>query len=193
MEFKRGQILLMVYGEIKIRHFYHDIFGWFDFEEIYKNMVDLSPYKAHFVEVGCYRGKSAAFMGVEIFNSGKKIRLDCIDFFTPQENIEGVPSITEVYENLSPLYEIVDYRLIQGSSVDASKSYPDKSLDFVFIDANHEYESILADINHWTPKVKEGGVIAGHDFVHYYPGVIKAVKESFDNFDVIKKSWLAHV
>ena len=185
--------MLRVDREIRLGHFYYNLPGWFDFQDIYKDMVRSSLYKAHFVEVGCYHGKSAAFMGVEIFNSGKKIRLDCVDLFAPQEDIKDIPSIIEVYENLSPLYEIVDYRLVQGKSAIISNNYLDKSLDFVFIDADHKYQSVAADINHWRPKVREGGVIAGHDFVTSYPGVIRAVKESFKNFHVRNNSWLVYV
>lgn len=59
----------------------------------------------------------------------------------------------------------------------ASKTFNDSSLDFVYIDANHSYESVLEDITAWYPKVKKGGVIGGHDFSGKFPGVAKAVIE----------------
>lgn len=46
-----------------------------------------------------------------------------------------------------------------------SKLFKDKQLDFVYIDANHKYEYILKDIEMWYPKVKNGGIIAGHDYL----------------------------
>jgi hypothetical protein len=49
------------------------------------------------------------------------------------------------------------------SSVEASKLIPDGSLDFVYIDANHSYDSVQKDIDAWLPKVKTGGVLGGHD------------------------------
>lgn len=67
----------------------------------------------------------------------------------------------------------------QAPSVKAAKYVPDDSLDFVFIDAGHAYGAVKADIAAWSPKVKRGGEILGHDFHKKFPGVIKAVKEEF--------------
>lgn len=52
-------------------------------------------------------------------------------------------------------------------------------LDLVYLDGNHEYESVKEDIAIWLPKIKPGGVIAGHDFNTLCPGVIQAVQEEF--------------
>ena len=73
---------------------------------------------------------------------------------------------------------------IKTFSVLAANGIPDGSLDFVFIDAQHDYESVKRDIEAWLPKVRGGGLISGHD---YDPdpkrnyGVIKAVNEKFEN------------
>lgn len=49
-------------------------------------------------------------------------------------------------------------------SVEAAKQVPDGSLDFVYIDGNHTLPFVIADLAAWTPKVRKGGIIAGHDF-----------------------------
>jgi cephalosporin hydroxylase len=41
---------------------------------------------------------------------------------------------------------------------------PDRSLDFVYIDGNHGYEAVLDDLAAWSPKVRTGGFISGHDY-----------------------------
>lgn len=51
-------------------------------------------------------------------------------------------------------------------SEDAAKDIEDDSIDFVYIDANHAERYVRQDINAWYPKVKAGGVIAGHDIVN---------------------------
>jgi hypothetical protein len=65
----------------------------------------------------------------------------------------------------------------------AVEEVKDESLDFVFIDANHDYEYVLQDIRLWYQKVKSGGLICGHDYNNKFPGVKRAVKRSFDNYE----------
>ena len=47
----------------------------------------------------------------------------------------------------------------------ASELFPDNSLDFIYIDANHTYQSVKNDLETWYPKVKSGGLLAGHDYL----------------------------
>lgn len=54
--------------------------------------------------------------------------------------------------------------MLQGTSVEGSKKVPDNSLDFCYIDGDHSLEGIYTDIYTWTPKMKVGGIIAGHDY-----------------------------
>jgi len=58
-----------------MQHYYQDIQGWFSFSQLYSNVVQKFPEGSHFVEVGVWKGTSAAYMGVEIINSGKKLNL----------------------------------------------------------------------------------------------------------------------
>ena len=65
---------------------------------------------------------------------------------------------------------------IRDYSETAHKIVMDGSLDFVFIDAQHDFASVKQDISLWAPKVKCGGLLAGHDYNHVkFPGVVKAV------------------
>jgi hypothetical protein len=72
-------------------------------------------------------------------------------------------------------------KIIRAFSLDATKVIPDNSLDFVYLDANHDTTAVLADLNAWIPKIKSGGIICGHDYTikpHGYTGgagVVKAV------------------
>jgi len=56
------------------------------------------------------------------------------------------------------------YSIIDDWSVSAAQQFDDRSLDFVYIDADHSYESCLADIDAWHPKVRVGGILSGHDY-----------------------------
>jgi uncharacterized Rossmann fold enzyme len=71
-------------------------------------------------------------------------------------------------------------KVIRKSSLEASSHFADQSLDFVFLDADHSYESVKKDIEAWLPKIKSGGWISGHDYDNIaWPtwGVKKAVDE----------------
>lgn len=55
--------------------------------------------------------------------------------------------------------------MIRATSEVAAEIFPDKSLDFVYIDANHAYDFVVQDIKLWYPKVKKGGYLCGHDYI----------------------------
>lgn len=78
-------------------------------------------------------------------------------------------------------------KLHRATTTAAARRVKNASLDFVFIDADHTYEGVLADIDAWQRKVRPGGMLLGHDYSpDAFPGVVKAVSESFglvDRFD----------
>lgn len=168
-----------------MNHFYEKIGeDWFTYSLLYSKMVKEAPSEARFVEVGSWKGRSSAYMGVEIHNSGKKIHFDCVDTWMGSIEHQNDPFVLsdmlyfEFLKNTESLRHII--RPIRSTSLDAAKLYGDESLDFVFIDASHEYEDVMNDIITWFPKVKNGGVISGHDYRGDFPGVIRAVNDFFE-------------
>jgi hypothetical protein len=166
-----------------MEHFYYNIGeNWFTYQHFYTAVVNEFNDGAHFVEVGSWKGRSAAYMGVEIHNSNKKIKFDCVDTWrgsANEPNHQNDPLVVadklfeEFLKNTKPVEHVITP--IRKNSVNASKLYKDNTLDFVFIDACHLYECVKEDILSWLPKVKIGGIIAGHDIAS--PDVKKAVKE----------------
>jgi hypothetical protein len=63
-----------------------------------------------------------------------------------------------------------------GKSLDWATVWAEP-VELIFIDADHRYESVLADIKAWTPHVVPGGILCGHDF-GYFPAVERAVRET---------------
>jgi FkbM family methyltransferase len=55
--------------------------------------------------------------------------------------------------------------IIRKFSVDAANDFLDERLDFVYIDANHDYKHVTEDLELWSRKVKKGGIVAGHDYI----------------------------
>ena len=171
-----------------MKHFYKTIKGWFTFPKLYKQVVEKQQSEAHFVEVGSFLGKSTCCMAVEIINSNKNIKFDCVDIWTDDsinylegnknnklDCIENNRAYNEFLKNTETVRSTINP--IRLPSTEASNLYADNSLDFVFIDANHSYEFVKDDIKHWYPKVKKGGILAGHDYIPAWPGVIQAVNE----------------
>ncbi len=65
---------------------------------------------------------------------------------------------------------------IRLPSVKAARCFEDRELEFVFIDGNHSYETVKADIEAWWPKIRNGGLLIGHDYdPKRFPGVCRAV------------------
>lgn len=157
---------------LTMEHFYKTIFGWFDYATIYRRMVDEAAFTAKFVEVGSYEGRSAAFLAVEIINSGKDIRLSCVDpNDAHRRNLDAVSHIIDSIVTPSPA---------------ACKLFDDASLDFVWIDGDHSEGAFYADVVNWLPKIKPGGWLGGHDYDHpAHPGIAKVCGELLPDHEVI--------
>lgn len=67
-------------------------------------------------------------------------------------------------------------KIMREMSMEAVKKFEDESLDFVYIDANHSFDYVMADLIEWSKKVKIGGIVSGDDYYHFRKaGVIEAV------------------
>ncbi len=138
-------------------------------------------------------------MAVEIINSHKNITFDCIDTWkgssgesVHQNNIYiKTNTLYELFlSNIDPVKHVINP--IRKTSEEASYLYDKESVDIIFIDACHDYECVIDDIKLWLPKIKNNGILAGHDYNHLFPGVIKAVNELLgpDNIIIKKSSWV---
>ena len=125
------------------------------------------------VEVGVASGVHA----LEMLQNLDLKRLYLVDVWGEYVE-EGIPGNTADHEERAREL-LKDYKqvvFLKGLSVEMAKQIKEK-VDFVYIDANHQYEFVKADILAWLPKVKKGGMICGHDFGR--DGVYKAVLEIF--------------
>lgn len=193
MKAVRNVSLVEAVSAVKLEHFYLNKefgTGTFSYPKLYSNAVKTCE-AGHFVEIGTYLGTSAVYMAVEIINSGKQIKFDCVDswdeeFFRTDYKLEVTDD--EIYKsflkNIASVKHVIN--IVRAPSVDAATKYKDGSLDFVFIDAAHDFNSVLADLTAWYPKVKVGGVLAGHDYSTSdmkYCHVDRAVAAFFKTWD----------
>jgi len=127
------------------------------------------------VEIGVYLGENVERMFK--FLSIKKLYLidPYISYRTTYGQFNyGDVEFKKVRRNLAKFGErVVFIRKISENAVD---DIPD-NLDFVYVDGNHDYEYVKRDIILYFPKIKQGGIIGGHDFNASFVGVCKAVLE----------------
>lgn len=172
---------------------------WFTYPKLYTEMVQKFPSGSKFVEVGSWKGKSAAYMAVEIINSGKDIEFYCVDTWGGSKEHQKEFDLENLYDiflnNMGPVEN--NYIPMRTTSILGSEKFGDRSLDFVFIDASHEYEDVKNDIISWLPKVKNGGILAGHDYTSdqnsVFFGVYRAVNELLSNVHETEQCWIYNV
>lgn len=170
---------------------------WFDYEHIYKQIVDAATNGGKIVEVGCWKGASTMFLAMEA--KKKNISVFAVDTWLGSDEHRDIREVREkrlfsvFTENMKPIID--DILILRVPSVAASRIFDDNSVDAVFLDADHLYASVGQDILCWLPKVGEGGILAGHDYVQKHSGVIAAVDELIPNPQIIdcgggSRSWL---
>lgn len=139
------------------------------------------------VEVGVYEGDFSS----EILSKWKGKLLHCVDPWRYQEDVifdnsnvdqrEHDAAYGAALANLQPFEDRVN--IIRDFSVKAAEKFEDESLDFVFLDARHDYRAVTSDLRAWFPKVKIGGIFAGHDYKNSFVRQnLVEVKRSVDNF-----------
>jgi hypothetical protein len=140
-----------------------------------KHIIDLSLPAA---EIGVAEG----LFSRDILTWGVA-KLYMVDLWGHQPNVFGDGNSSQEWhdinlENVKVLTSPFGKRavILQGKSVEMAKQVPDKSLGFLYIDAAHDYQSVLEDLHAWVPKVIRGGVVAGHDYLNPAYGVKEAVQ-----------------
>jgi len=172
-----------------MEHFYSHIDGWSHYLiPLYTHLVPKLPSHCVVVEVGCWKGRSTAFLAVTLIQHGKVFRLHAVDHWKGclesyyqngqvAREIRDDKVFDDFKRNLAPVAEHMN--IIRSNSVDAAAQFEDNSLDMVTIDDDHLYESVINSIMAWAPKLKPGGFLCGDDCDKHYPGVERAVREAF--------------
>lgn len=96
--------------------------------------------------------------------------IDPWGYYPGYEDSRGYETLNQLYEDTKRL--LIPYpncKVIRKTSMEAALEFPDESLDFVYIDGNHEFQFVADDVCVWSKKVKKGGVISGHDYIHTNP------------------------
>jgi len=167
---------------------WEDIQGWFDYGLIFDEQISsFGEDPAVMVEIGAWLGRSTAYMASEIRRRLRpNIKFYAVDTWLGSANEPDMQATIQHYGG--DLYDqftrnmhrcgVMNYVTpLRMTSEEASRTFADASVDFLFVDGDHSYEGVSSDIRNWLPKMKPGKTMAGHDIDR--PGVRKAVDEAF--------------
>jgi predicted O-methyltransferase YrrM len=155
--------------------------GWMSEDELRWLAQQASLCTRCVVEIGTYLGRSARAIADNLPNN-PHISFYCVDpYKCYDDSVIGKQSqetLTSIREQAQNNLADVPVTFLCEASTTAVYGFNYYSIDFLFIDGNHSYKSVKADIQLWRNRIRIGGMLAGHDFgVH--EGVAKAVSEAF--------------
>ena len=124
-------------------------------------------------EIGVFRGEYSRCL----LHNNPNLNLICVDPWEAFSRRSNKRVMAQAYRRVVDMFGTDDRVAIKRmTSVEAVLEQPDNSLDFVYIDQMHDFDSIMLDLILWVPKVRSGGIVAGHDYCKQYQnGVISAM------------------
>lgn len=114
-------------------------------------------------EVGVEQGKFSA----EICKDNPGVKLYCVDpwlTYTRYKDHIDQGKLDRYYAETLERLKPYDCTIVKAASIDAVKTFAPDSLDFVYIDGNHEFQYVVNDICEWQKIIRPGGMLAGHDY-----------------------------
>ena len=138
---------------------------YFNWRPAFRNLLKFDNPVA--VEVGILEGFNAKLV-LQFVDMGKFYLVDPYQVYKNDDlgNLDKItqPEWDNIYEKVKERFKDDKcVELIRKTSEEASKDFPNESLDFVYLDGDHTKEGVKKDLECWFPKVKKGGYIAGHD------------------------------
>lgn len=129
-------------------------------------------------EIGVAEGYHAEIMCQKIPN----LKLHCVDVWEMYPGYEEYPKIDEIYYEAIKRLEPYNTPFYREFSAKALRHFPDDSLDFVYIDAGHDFLNVTMDLE-WAKKVRPGGIVFGHDF--------KIARKNVVHVKYVIEAWMA--
>jgi Methyltransferase domain len=124
------------------------------------------------VEVGVCKAEFLTHLASK-WNGSKLYGVDAWRYFPGLDDLNNGDNNTQLNNLAQAFMSTYSFGskvvLIRDLSKSAADLFDDESLDFVYLDAGHDYDSVKVDLEAWYPKVKKGGILAGHD---YFDGTI---------------------
>ena len=180
--------------------------GWHGTNPIFEKLIkETNP--THIIEVGAWLGQSTINMAKVLKRDNRDCKITTVDTWLgalefigsnkSDRNLmkkNGYPQV--YYQFLSNVVhnEVEDYiNPFPSTSLIAARYFQKNNIkaDLIYIDASHDYEDVVADLNAYWPLVKDGGIMFGDDFdIGAWPGVVQAVNEFSDKIKEEDKFWI---
>lgn len=165
--------------------------GWStDIIQFYDSIAEEIPNFGIVVELGVWCGRSLTFLAHKLKEQKKHVTVVGVDAWPNGYGFGGhdermkeahgvfVSSLSDMFRFAPEIAR--DLWLHRCDSAHAARLFDDGQVDMVFVDAMHDYEHVKSDLDAWTPKVKRGGIMCGHDYAPgEYDGVVRAVNAKF--------------
>ncbi len=154
--------------------------------EILAKLINDNNFKTY-IEVGVWEGETPRYL----IKNTELDKLILVDSYSKDSEMSNYGDVIQAQDKVIDLMTANTKKVVPffTSSESASKLIKDNSIDIIFLDADHAYESVKQDIELWYPKLKKDGILAIHDYQIKYFGVIKAVTERFDFVNVEEDSF----
>lgn len=170
-----------------MKHYFDEIQGWFNFSQAYLDALREASDGSVFVELGCWKGRSSCFLLVEALKRQKHPAIYFVDHWggSNEPEHQADPELERVYDMFLANIERAGYpkaTVLRMPTVAAADLFELESVDFIWVDAGHEYDEVKADLKAWWPRLRPGGVIGGDDLP--MEGVKRAVGEFFPSHEV---------
>lgn len=184
--------------------FIDSIHGWLVPYQTFLIYAIASHAKGKIVEIGSWKGRSTSVFCIA--TEKKDVDIYCVDTWEGSEEHKDIDTsilFDEFKKNLQKTNSLNRINIQRGKSTEISKLHENESCDIIFVDAAHDYENVKADILHWYPKLKKGGIMIGHDYpdptANDFQGVKDAVNEEvrdkkdlFEDFGFFCGIWGAY-
>lgn len=148
---------------------------------LYRTVLELGV--GNYANLGTFRGASTAYIaqGLKTINGGKVYGVDLF------EGINGSHTIA-MLETIFKERGLIEYvEFCQGFTHDVATSFSDTKFKYVFIDADHSYETCKQDFKLWSPLIEKGGLVLFHDVD--FTGVDAVIEEILDEWELVEHVW----
>ena len=139
------------------------------------------------LRVGCEIGVAYGFQSIFFLENSNIEKLYSIDPYQHFPDYDDFMNFSQPYFDV--LYHRVNLRLsvfkeksclLRMTSTEAAKQFNSNSLDFIYIDGDHSYKAVTADLEAWFDKIRSGGLVSGDDYV-VFPTTARAVNDFVHN------------